>query len=120
MLQETLERMDLRKEICEAHCRYYKPERVQEETCRGYAVLEGHPRLWEHFPLEPSGYRPSGMDSATEQVLSRLICGTCLFRRNDCDFVQHLQGAVPCGGFLVLGLLLESGSLTIDNIREIV
>jgi hypothetical protein len=53
-------------------------------------------------------------------ALAELICASCPFQENDCDFVQHVKNAVPCGGFIVLGLLLESGDFTVDNIREIV
>ena len=112
--------MDLRKEICEVHCRYYKPGRDQEDTCRGFAVLQSHPLLWKHLPLMQLNHYPGGFGSTTEGALAALLCASCPFQENDCDFVQHVEGAVPCGGFIVLGLLLESGDLTIENIRKIV
>jgi hypothetical protein len=112
--------MDLRKEICAAHCRYYKPGKDREETCRGFAVLQSHPRLWKRLPLILPQYHAEGWRSTMHDALAELICASCPFQENDCDFVQHVKNAVPCGGFIVLGLLLESGDFTVDNIREIV
>jgi hypothetical protein len=112
--------MDLRQEICAAYCSYYKPGKEQEETCRGFAVLQRHPPLWKHLPRILQTHHAEGWGSEIHDALAGLICASCPFHENDCDFVQHVEGAVPCGGFIVLGLLLESGDSTIDNIREIV
>jgi hypothetical protein len=48
--------------------------------------------------------------------MARSLCSACEFREHDCDFAQDRM-ARPCGGYVFLIGLLESGEITIDDIK---
>jgi hypothetical protein len=52
----------------------------------------------------------------TKEKLIGNICILCPFYEKDCDFILHRDDSPPCGGFTLLGQLLESEVITIDDI----
>lgn len=56
----------------------------------------------------------------TEEVLKKFLCVNCPFYKSDCDFVQQKEKSSPCGGFILLGHLLEKNIITIDNITCVI
>ena len=84
------------------------------------------------FPLcsEPPAYT-GGPERSGNEITEKLInhvCNVCPFQENDCDFIEfHRTGRssseqkrpMPCGGFIFLSLLLDSGVICIDDVRNI-
>jgi hypothetical protein len=58
------------------------------------------------------------MDPVTREMLAGSLCVLCPFYEDGCDFVQQRESP-PCGGFLLLCHLLESGVISIDNIKDV-
>jgi hypothetical protein len=56
--------------------------------------------------------------NAIEEALVKHMCITCPFYEKDCDFIQYKGISPPCGGFILLGQLLESGSITLEDIMR--
>jgi hypothetical protein len=54
-------------------------------------------------------------DLSRNELLVQKMCTTCDFSERDCDFMQD-RTAPPCGGFVLLAQLLDSGSLLIEDI----
>jgi len=52
----------------------------------------------------------------TEDMLVKHICVTCPFYEKDCDFIEHGKNSPPCGGFILLGQLLESENISIADV----
>lgn len=65
--------------------------------------------------LENSAMQPH---KATRNLLLQRLCPTCQFYENDCDFVLNSKGTLPCGGFKLLGYLLDKGIINIDDIKK--
>ena len=82
------------------------------------AALVGRGRLPRAgMPEGTSPIPPTGRMSR----LDERICGHCEFRAADCDFQAHppLPDSLPCGGYRLLALLLQSGRLTDADLPNI-
>lgn len=106
-------RKDLEKKLCLKFCTYYKPNKKNEFACMGYHVIK---------QLLKKGYKIIFTDTKktiyrkTEELLAKRMCIYCSFYKNDCDFIQQKYASDPCGGFILLGQLLESKLISFDDI----
>ena len=108
--------MDLVKNLCKNFCAYYKPSKKEELACRGFVVVKGLIDTGKQVSFEESSKRPGPL---TEEGLRNVLCRTCPFYDGDCDFILKEGVAMPCGGFIFLGLLIERGIICIDDVRDI-
>ena len=106
----------LREMLCLQFCPYYKPSKNEELACKGFLVVEGLIKEGKEIPFIKSDKL---LEADTEKILRENLCVACPFNESDCDFAQQKDGAPPCGGFSLLGILIEASVLTIDNIRDI-
>jgi hypothetical protein len=108
--------IDLRDRLCSRYCPYYKPLIKEELACKGFLVVERCISQGKEIPFIISD---KILAAGTENTLREHLCLSCPFYESDCDFAQQKDGAPPCGGFSLLGILIEASVLTIDNIRDI-
>jgi len=108
--------VDLVKNLCGNFCAYYKPSKDEELACRGFVIVKRLIEMGKQIPLEKSNKRP-GLQ--TEEGLRKVLCPGCPFYEGDCDFILQEGDAMPCGGFIFLGLLIEKGVICIDDVRNI-
>lgn len=108
--------MDLLNNLCGNFCAYYKPLKDEELACRGFVVVERLMEMGKRVPFAGSDRR-AGLQ--TEEALRKVLCPTCPFYEGDCDFILQEGEALPCGGFIFLGLQIESGIICIDDVRDI-
>jgi hypothetical protein len=102
----------LERTLCSQYCTYYKPDKDEALACRGYTVVERCLREGKNLVLD--GHRPK-LAPATAELIVNKMCTACDFYEHDCDFMQN-RTASPCGGFVLLSKLLESGVITIEDI----
>jgi hypothetical protein len=95
-------------------CPYYKPGKNEELVCRGYVVVDRLRQGGKSISFRRS--KKKIMAPATVEDLRKALCAACDFHENDCDFFQD-RTSPSCGGFAVLAQLLESGGVTIDEVR---
>ena len=107
--------MMLRKKLCMRFCSYYKPTKDEGLACMGYLVTERLVRAGMKIRFQKAG---GATQAATKEALIAAVCGDCDFRKEDCDFIMKAGGAPPCGGFLLLAQLLDAGSLSVDDLRD--
>ncbi|MFZ2196320.1 MAG: hypothetical protein WAV13_01205 [Thermodesulfovibrionales bacterium] len=108
--------MDLVKNLCENFCAYYKPSKDEDLACRGFVVVKRLIKTGKPIPFEKSSKRPGTL---AEEDLKKILCPACAFYDGDCDFILRENDASPCGGFIFLSLLLDSGVICIDDVRNI-
>lgn len=106
----------LRERLCLQFCPYYKPSKNEELACKGFLVVEGLIKEGKKIPFIKSDKL---LEADTEKILREILCISCPFYESDCDYAQEEEGAYPCGGFSLLGKLLEAQVLTVDNIEGI-
>jgi len=102
----------LERTLCSQYCTYYKPDKNEALACRGYTVVERCLREGKRLVLD--GHRCEFAPATAELIVNKM-CTACDFYEHDCDFMQN-RAALPCGGFVLLSQLLESGGITIEDI----
>lgn len=105
--------IDLTKLLCLNFCAYYKPSKSNELACLGYLVVEHLLKKGKKILFEKSDRI---LSQKTNDKLIKGMCISCPFHEKDCDFILHEGNLAPCGGFILLGQLLESELITIDDI----
>ena len=108
--------MDLVNKLCGNFCSYYKPSKDEELACRGFVVVKQLIERGKQVSFEESKRRSGPL---TEEGLRKVLCPACPFYEGDCDFILQEGYAMPCGGFIFLGLLIESGMICIDDVQDI-
>lgn len=111
-----MSKINLREKLCLHLCPHYKPSKKEELACKGYLIVERFVEEGREIPFVKSDKL---IDAVTERMLRQHLCSTCSFYESDCDFAQQQEGAFPCGGFLLLGKLIEEHILSIDNMKDI-
>jgi hypothetical protein len=106
----------LREKLCRNFCPYYKVSKNEELACLGFTVTETLiGKGWKiPFAAPDKGYR-----ERTKKVLLEVLCAACPFFESDCDFVLGAS-RTSCGGFTLLGHLLERKIIHIDDIKNII
>ncbi len=110
--------------ICRANCSFYKPNRKEEERCRGYTLASV---LSEFKPLTGLEKSSEAFDSLfLKSFLRSTVCEFCPFYIEGCDFTSDIppEDCKPCGGLIVLSQALQSGlieknDLILAGCREI-
>jgi hypothetical protein len=108
--------------ICRPFCFFFRPGEKEDLACRGALVVE---RLVADGRLEPSSLpggemRTNGLREADDALLEAVVCGPCPFRDGGCDFRAPVRpaDAEPCGGYILLRILRETGALTAEDLAE--
>ncbi len=104
-----------KEELCLHFCPYYKPGKNEELACRGYVVISDMMDCGAHISLDRRGRSPDVSTEAAEN-LKQALCRRCPFFEQDCDFILTEGTASPCGGFRLLLLLIDEGSVRIGDI----
>jgi hypothetical protein len=108
--------LQLQKDLCQQFCPHFKSSKEDEIACMGFLVIE---RLIQRG-LKLRFKRPvQQTDPGIQEQLMNILCPVCPFFHEDCDFAQRLENALPCGGFLLLGDLVQRQIIPIDIINEI-
>ena len=107
--------ISLHKKLCENFCQYYKPSKNEDLACMGFLIVERMLKEGMDIPFDKSERIPG---SATEETLIQNVCVFCPFYESDCDFVKQRGKSLPCGGFVLLGHLLEENIITVDNVKD--
>jgi hypothetical protein len=100
---------------------FFKEGQNEEFICHGAEVIEAflqRGRLRSEV-LPDSGKSP-GLWQKHGDLLNRLVCLSCDFRREDCDFASDHPPAdcEPCGGYVLLSLLLENRLISAKDFEE--
>jgi hypothetical protein len=101
--------------LCLNFCAYYKPGKNEALACQGFAVVQRLIEGGRKLSLKKRG--SSATKPATAQALRENVCRACSFRASDCDFILTEGKAAPCGGFVLLSLLLAEGEITLEDIK---
>ncbi len=106
----------LQTAICEEYCAYFKPGKNEELVCGGYAAAE---RLMQAGAVTRSRCGAGReFDRMLAEPLVTVLCAACDFQEDGCDFMLD-RTAPPCGGFVLLAQLLETGELSLELLRNI-
>jgi radical SAM protein with 4Fe4S-binding SPASM domain len=104
----------MRHLICRGHCRFYRPEKDEPETCLPFAALSLGAASQPQLSKALAGLAPGHPVISLPPALLDAFCRRCVFRNHGCDFAAAPDDpeAAPCGGLKVLASLLAQGVLT--------
>lgn len=112
---------DIKDYICRPFCSFYREGVKEELICRGARdvgnlVERGVLRVSE-LPREKRDFSSPALRNG---VLETTVCRKCAFREEDCDFQAEKSplDAEPCGGYILLFLLMGNGGISIDELTE--
>jgi hypothetical protein len=101
--------------LCRPFCSFFRAGSKEEMACQGALVLtalvQGGRLAPEQLPAPEAKERR--LWQKADKALERVLCLPCPFAVDGCDFHSPLRSAEtePCGGYLLLQLLKESGSI---------
>ncbi len=107
--------MSLSKQLCQRICPYYKPSKDETLACRGFVEMQMLLAKRRKICFDDRN-RPVSPETA--QALMDKMCPVCEFYEEGCDFIVDFRNASPCGGFLLVGQLIDDGTITVDDIGE--
>ncbi len=107
--------MELATKLCLQFCPYYKSSKNEELACRGFLEVRSLVEKGRHISFHSRG---GEVRQATVEALLQKMCRVCQFHKDDCDFILKGHKAPPCGGFLLLGHLVDEGTISIDDIGK--
>jgi hypothetical protein len=111
-----INKADLRNKLCLTFCKYYRPSKKEDLSCIGFRIIE---RLILKGRDIPFGAGAVALNRLTREALVREMCAFCPFYADDCDFVKKKENSTACGGFILVGQLIEAKVIVIDNIRDV-
>ena len=117
---------DFKEYVCRPYCTFYKEGQKEEMACRG-AELSEILALQKHIsPGElPRFEKNSRLWGRYRAILGKYVCAKCPFRDKDCDFMSEASGSAPdaeiepCGGFILLVLLIENDFIDMSSLEQV-
>lgn len=102
--------------LCRPFCSFFHAGVKEEMACQGALVLT---ELVQRGRLAPEDL-PAPEEEAhprwqkQDQEMERALCRPCPFAEDGCDFhsARRSPETEPCGGYLLLQLLRDSGMIT--------
>ncbi len=109
-----MSKLDFIDYICRPYCMFFREGEKEEMACRGAQVAQ---LLVASGKIDPGRLPVFEKDPAVWQrhdlFLGIHLCGVCEYRAEDCEyrFDDPPEDAEPCGGFILLALLMETNRL---------
>lgn len=103
--------------ICRRNCSFYKPNRTEEERCRGFVLALNISKL---KPLSEIKDNSEAFDSSfLKEFLRANVCQACPFYIDGCDYTSEdpPENCLPCGGLILLSTALHNGRLALSDVR---
>lgn len=112
---------EIKDYICRPFCSFFREGVKEELICRGAekvgALVESG---LLHVAALPGGKEDFSSPALRDGGLESAVCRGCAFREEDCDFQTEKSppDAEPCGGYILLFMLMENGVISIDDLTE--
>jgi hypothetical protein len=113
---------DIKDFVCEPFCSFYVEGAKEELICNGACVLEILMAKGMLFPEEITAMKRQPLPRDFQNpALEEGVCGKCVFRADDCDFlsVNPPPNTAPCGGYILLTLLTANDLVSPEGLAEI-
>ncbi|HTP64855.1 MAG TPA: hypothetical protein VMJ66_05645 [Geobacteraceae bacterium] len=107
--------------VCRPFCSFYREGVKEELICNGARLVEmlldkGILSQGQLSAIEPS----MSIAARKNRRMAETVCAPCPFIEDGCDFRAKVPppGAVPCGGYILLGLLLAKNMIAMEALKE--
>jgi len=112
---------DFQQYICRPFCGFFRENTKEELACKGALIIEKlvmygrlSPNLVSEIKSKDCQFRQK-----YDATLETAVCDTCPFAVDGCDFhAGHGKtDAEPCGGYILLKHLKETGTISSDDLK---
>ena len=106
---------DFMEYVCRPFCSFFREGVKEELACQGGVLVESMVLSGRLRPETLPAREQAGCCSLFDDpLLEAAVCRICPFRVDGCDFraVEPPPNSVPCGGYILLAILLESGTIS--------
>jgi hypothetical protein len=113
---------DIAEYICRPLCSFYREGEKEELICNGARFLEALMNKSALYHEELAGVEEgSSLSPAEYKQLEEIVCRTCPFLVDGCDFRSDPPpaDAEPCGGFILLARLVGKDMLSMERLKEV-
>lgn len=113
---------DIEDIVCRPYCSFYREGVKEELICNGGLLLE---KLLKNILLSPEELTDVADGSSLSPMeyaeLEEIVCRPCPFLADGCDFRSDPPpaDAEPCGGFILLALLVGKNVVHMARLKEI-
>jgi hypothetical protein len=113
---------DIEEIVCRPYCSFYREGVKEELICNGALLLE---KLLKNILLSPEELTDvadgSSLSTMEYAQLEEIVCRSCPFVVDGCDFSSDPPpaDAEPCGGFILLALLVGKDVVHMARLKEI-
>jgi len=102
MKEERFERL-----VCLPYCRFYKGGK-EDMACAGLVFFQSMFR-YEDLNKLLQTLEPLEWDASEDGILGEVLCKACDFAEDGCGFREGEEDSPPCGGYVLLELMLRRG-----------
>lgn len=110
MKEERFERL-----VCLPHCRFYKGGK-EDMACAGLVFFQSRFR-YEDLNKLLQTLEPLEWDASEDEILGEILCKACDFAEDGCGFREGEEDSPPCGGYVLLELMLRRGLIDRDSLN---
>jgi len=117
-----MSKRDVADFVCRPFCSFYREGVKEELICNGARIVEILVRRGFLSSEHLSEVEQDPSLSAGENILmEEIVCQPCPFLVDGCDFRSPSPpaDAVPCGGYILLALLVTRGAFSMEALKEI-
>lgn len=93
--------------VCSPWCRFYKGGK-EEMACAGLIFFQNRFE-WNSLNKLLQTLEPMSWNASEDQLLAGVLCDPCEFRVDGCGFREGEEDSPPCGGYILLELLIRQG-----------
>ncbi len=112
---------DVAEFVCAPFCSFYREGLKEDLLCNGARLVEMLMAKGILSPGRLSGIkREAAISTRKDRIMENVVCAPCPFLEDGCDFRAKAPppGAVPCGGYILLDLLVAKGIIAMDVLKE--
>ncbi len=111
---DAMSKPDFIDYICRPYCMFFKEGEKEDMACLGARVAQALAEKACFSPEEAAAWardESAWRDANRDALLFENVCRPCEFRAEDCEYRSEdpLADALPCGGLILLALLLARG-----------
>ncbi len=110
---------EFRDYVCEPFCVFYRAGDKEDLACGGALTVKNLVKSRSLSSAVLSGLRKEKHPGPGRNVpLDTTVCTGCAFFAADCDFQSgnEIPDAEPCGGYILLDLLITNGLISLDEL----
>ena len=114
-------KINFKNYICRPYCIFFREGEKEEMACYGAQVVEALVDRGMVNPEQIGFAKDPALWHRHRPLIEPYVCFQCPFRAEDCDFQSDApeDDLEPCGGYIVLTLLVENQLIDEKSLKAV-